>query len=196
MILDRLKHETRDAHITAERAVEQYHYLESIDGYRQLLERFWGFYHPFERQIVERSEWAEHGIDIRPRMKAPALARDLRALGHTPATLSVLPECGALPPLDEFPYVTGCLYVLEGATLGGQIITRQLGPSLGITAEAGGSFFASYGHDIGAMWRSYRALLISVTTGTEAGDAEDAVLRGAHAMYDALTRWMICGATP
>lgn len=190
MILDRLKHETREAHIAAERAVEQYRYLESIDGYRQLLERFWGFYTPFERQIAARREWAEHGVDIEPRMKAPALARDLRALGHTPATLSALPECGDLPPLGEFPHVTGCLYVLEGATLGGQIITRQLGPTLGISAEAGGSFFASYGYDIGAMWRSYRALLVSVASGAE---AEEAVLRGAHAMYDALRRWLIGG---
>ena len=52
-------------------------------------------------------------------------------------------------PLDA----VGCLYVLEGSTLGGQIILRRAAERLGIDADTGAGFFHGYGAQTGAMWR-------------------------------------------
>jgi heme oxygenase len=44
--------------------------------------------------------------------------------------------------------------VLEGATLGGQLIARHVIPLLGLAPDAGAAFFTSYGAEVGARWRS------------------------------------------
>jgi heme oxygenase len=50
----------------------------------------------------------------------------------------------------------GCLYVLEGATLGGQLIGRQVQRQLGLRSEHGCAFFAGYGADqTGPMWKAF-----------------------------------------
>ncbi len=57
--------------------------------------------------------------------------------------------------LTNFDFALGCLYVLEGATLGGQVISRHLA-KLGIGPENGGRFFNGYGARTGEMWKSFQ----------------------------------------
>jgi heme oxygenase len=52
------------------------------------------------------------------------LLDDLQALGCTPS-LERLPMCAQLPVIDSSAACLGVLYVLEGATLGGQILRRK-----------------------------------------------------------------------
>lgn len=187
MILERLKRETADEHAAAEQAVEQLGYLRSTADYRGLLERLWGFYEPLERQIAACPGWGGQQIDLGRRMKAPLLARDLIALGHTPESLAALPRCQALPAPAGLAHTLGCMYVLEGATLGGQIISRQIRGALGLTPDGGGSFYTSYGPEVGAMWREFRALLVAVAADTA---AEEQMLGGAHATFRAFQHWL------
>ena len=49
----------------------------------------------------------------------------------------------------------GCLYVLEGSTLGGQFILRALQERLGLSPDREARFFASYGKHVGSMWKSF-----------------------------------------
>ena len=49
--------------------------------------------------------------------------------------------------------------MLEGSTLGGQIVARHLREQLGMTAQSGGSFFAGRGDAIVPMWRQLKAAL-------------------------------------
>lgn len=191
MILDRLKDATAAQHRSTERLVEQFGFLQSLDGYRLLLERFWGFYAPLERQIAAHPAWAGYDVGLDRRLHAPALASDLAALGVSPAALGALPQCQVLPPAGTFPYTLGCMYVLEGATLGGQIIARQLG-ALGLAQGLGSSFYASYGADVGPMWRAFRALLVQVA---DAPAAEGQMLGGARDTFQALGHWLERGAT-
>ena len=51
------------------------------------------------------------------------------------------------------------MYVLEGATLGGQIISRHLQTQLGINEKSGCAFFGSYGQEVGPLWKSFIAVL-------------------------------------
>ena len=76
----------------------------------------------------------------------------------------------------------GCLYVMEGSTLGGKFIARQVQEKLGLSPEAGTAFFSGYGNETGARWKTFREALSrhSAETGDEAliiEAAEDTFLR-------------------
>ena len=47
----------------------------------------------------------------------------------------------------------GALYVLEGATLGGQVLRREMAQRLGVNADNGGAFLDVYGAETGRRWR-------------------------------------------
>ena len=84
--------------------------------------------------------------DFAERRKTAWLDADLAALGApVPADLDV-------PPLDTLEDVAGTCYVLEGATLGGAVVAREL-------PEVPHRFFASYGSRRGAMWAGFRGHL-------------------------------------
>ena len=191
MILERLKHETHAAHMRLEATVDLPGRLRSAETYRALLARFYSFYAPLEPRILARSEWAQHDFPIAQRAKVPALARDLAALGFTPEALAALPRCEELPALASFPAALGAMYVLEGATLGGQLISRAVRAELGFAPETGCAFFASYGRELGPMWQAFRALLARAEAENPA--SADAIVAGARATFAALGAW-IAGA--
>ena len=78
--------------------------------------------------------------------------------------------------------------MLEGATLGGQIVARQGHDALGIDAVSGGSFHACYGGRTGEMWRSFRAALESYCGADEGRTGE--ALEAAAATFEAFERWL------
>jgi heme oxygenase len=81
------------------------------------------------------------------------------------------------------------LYVTEGATLGGQIISRHLEQTLGLSARRGAAFFGSYGLQVGAMWRTFCAILQTQTP----VDQEDAAIAAARQTFIAIHQWL-CGS--
>jgi heme oxygenase len=121
--------------------------------------------------------WA--GVDIEPaaRAKAGWLDQDLAALGLDPAARRRIPKCAQLPGIVDLPEAMGVYYVLEGASLGGQIISRRLRADLAISEDNGGRFFASYGDGVGVMWRAYVSALERLgATGPTASRIEFAAL--------------------
>ncbi len=86
------------------------------------------------------------------RAKLPLLARDLSALG---APLNRLPLVGVVPDVSTLSRAVGALYVVEGATLGGQIIRRHVCKRLGIEATTGARFFTGYGAATRLMWSRF-----------------------------------------
>ncbi|MDQ3264086.1 MAG: hypothetical protein M3Y59_10550, partial [Myxococcota bacterium] len=58
----------------------------------------------------------------------------------------------ALPPLAGPDELAGCLYVVEGASLGGRIIAASVGPRLGLDDNRGCSFFSGDGEEPGRRW--------------------------------------------
>ncbi len=128
------------------------------DDYRALLARMWGIHAPLDAAL-EATDWSGLDIDYGERSKLSWLADDLAWLGLDAAALAALPRSARLPRLAAPVDAMGALYVLEGASLGGQIIARQLKGQLGVVPGAGGTFFASYGERIGENWRRYLAAL-------------------------------------
>ena len=154
MVLKRLREETRSHHERVERCFNLEARLADIGSYHELLERLIGIYEPLEAQL-ELLDWNGAGIDFTARRKTPMLKRDLAAL-----SIEGRPGADHFPRADIPRFTSlaqgwGCMYVLEGATLGGQVISPMVRARLGLTAETGAGFFASYGEDVGRMWKAF-----------------------------------------
>ena len=138
--------------------------LSSLRSYGQTLMRFRSLYSTLASRIDD------FGLPFPQAEKLAWLDADLRHLRLSDAGLQGL-ACANFPQAiasrsDAF----GVLYVLEGATLGGQIIARRLQAALGVTASTGGRFFQSYGPDVGPNWRRFVAMLDAFGETSAEGD--------------------------
>jgi len=184
-VLARLKAETRPQHDELDAALDLTSGSITLDFYRQTLEGFYGFYRPLELGMRAVGGWDERGLDMQGRWKTPLLERDLRALGVD--DLAALPVCTDLPPHGSVGAAFGCLYVLEGSTLGGQLINRSLQKTLAMTLDTGGCFFNGYGDRTGPMWQEFRVALEAFAL--RSGEGDD-VVAAARATFSTLQTWM------
>ncbi|MGQ0674339.1 MAG: biliverdin-producing heme oxygenase [Hyphomicrobium sp.] len=182
----RLRDATRQHHDRLEQRLGLMERQLTRPSYRRLLEIMWGYYDPLEDALAHL-EWTGTNLSFASRRKALWLAADLLDLGHTAQSLAILSRCVSLPACRSIPQGLGILYVLEGATLGGQLISRRLGPELGISPASAGRFFASYGSATGAMWQSFLASLEQA--GTERAAAL-AIERAALDTFATLDAWL------
>lgn len=123
--------------------------------YLHTLIAFYGYYAAVEEQFAHW-ERTLPTLDLPNRYKSQQLAHDIHTLDAAVQVADV-PLCADLPPCQTPAEVFGCLYVLEGATLGGQIIARHITNQLHLSATAGLCFFKGYGAQTGAMWLAFRA---------------------------------------
>ena len=157
--------------------------------YTQLLKRFYGFYAPVERTLLEKQAWRDLGLPSEERRKVPAMQADLSAVGLDQSEIDSIPLCpgGALPPFESFEDLLGCMYVVEGATLGGQIISRHLDERFGMDKRSGCAFFASYGQQVGPMWKTFVAAL----TGYPAtADQSERIVDSACGTFRSFHTWL------
>lgn len=162
MLSQALKEHTAQAHRAAEKKmVAVLKGIRGLDDYAALLSRLHGFYAPVEALI--RCQLTEFDLpDIRRRIRAPFLLRDI---GETGVALQPVPPCNDLPRIDSYPRALGALYVLEGSTLGGQVIAGMLARQL--EAEKSLSFFHSYGEETDDMWQTFLTYLERPFTAAE-----------------------------
>jgi heme oxygenase len=130
--------------------------LESVEAFQSLLAAFYGYYSPVEDRLAGYMKDNPIGIDFTSRQKTPLIIADLHCWN---IAVEDLPICEDLPEIDSHAAAFGCMYVMEGATLGGQIIKRVLEQKLSITSNNGGSFFTAYGDRVGVMWNDFRETL-------------------------------------
>lgn len=63
-----------------------------------------------------------------------------------------------IPEVDTVAKLIGEIYVLEGSTLGGQVISRIVGNQLGLTAHNGARFFHGHGAQTPVRWAAFSSL--------------------------------------
>jgi len=182
LALARIKAATRAEHEALDAALDLMSPALDAAGYRRRLELFFGYYAPLEAALAASTHWARHGIDWAARLKTGWLQSDLHALGIDPAGL---PHCAALPRLDSLAAGFGCLYVIEGATLGGQLISRHLLRQFGYDSRHGAVFFNGYQHRTAEMWKSFRSAFAAHVD--EAGEARAEA--AAIATFAGLRHW-------
>jgi heme oxygenase len=180
-LLLRLKDETRDEHESLERDLNLLQPDLTLERYRSIVERLFGFYSPWEQAVSALLSEHIPGF-AEPREKAQKLWEDLNYLG----TKAKIPMCKKLPACQTWPEVLGSLYVTEGATLNGQIISRKLGQTLGLSARRGAAFFSSYGLEVGSKWQTFCIMLQANTP----PDKEDAVIGAARQTLLSMHQWL------
>jgi len=182
-LLERLKVETRPAHDRIEAAMEIDRRIASRDEYRSLLIRFYGFHSAWEKAA---GAMAPDRAFFESRCKTKLLIRDLVALGLDEAEIIRLPQCDPLMPLPSSAAVLGSMYVVEGSTLGGAVIAREVERKLGFDAETGCAYFRSYGRDIAVMWRQFGAMLQEASS----PEADDVIVATAQKTFGVMHGWL------
>jgi len=148
---ERLRERTRALHERVEQATDLERRARTRAGYADMLRRIGGCLRAIE-PMLERFPWSELGIVLAERRRLPLVEQDLRWLGESEA-----PPVVAMQPPGDLAEALGVLYVLEGSTLGGQLILRTVARELGLDGEHGGSYFHGHGARTGTMWKDLKA---------------------------------------
>ncbi|WP_095190997.1 biliverdin-producing heme oxygenase [Pseudomonas sp. Irchel 3E19] len=185
-VLQDLRAGTAELHIALEKRLPFFSDTLDEKAFQRLMQAYYGFYLPLERALLD-SACVPADFDLAPRLKTATLHSDLLALGVTHSALEQLPFCGDLPVIDSSAACLGVLYVLEGATLGGQILRREIAARLGLEADNGAAFLDIYGAATGRRWRDFIEYL-----GARPLDAvaRAAVVNAAHTTFSCFERWL------
>jgi heme oxygenase len=168
---ERLRSRTRSLHNEAERALNLESRLSSIGAYCGLLRSLWQLHAGYDAAFAAQA-WSGSGIDFARRRRSDMLLADLSVLGVLTA-----PAAPPSVPMHGLFDAIGCLYVIEGSTLGGQIIFHRVRERLGASADGAASFFRGYGAETGGMWR---ALIGAINATSVDGADADAMEAGAR----------------
>lgn len=156
-----MREQTRQAHI----ALETQPLLKKLLSsrltdveYGQLLQSMLAFYQSLESELVPATAALLERYpdpDYRYLPRARLLADDCRVLGCVSSGL-------IHPPLElrldgNGAYLLGVLYVIEGSTQGGRVISRHLTHTLGVSEDSGASFFNI--HRWSNSWMAFRQWL-------------------------------------
>lgn len=178
-LMMRLRQETAGHHARLERALALLDPPLARERFVTLLERFYGFHAVWEPVIAVHFE----PDFLQPRRRVRMVEADLIALGRHPAD-NRPPLCFGATRLGRSPEAAlGSLYVMEGSTLGGQVIARGLkGTGWGEQIR----YFNPYGDGTGRMWSAFKALVHS----RSGVSADPKIMAGALATFDLLQDWL------
>ena len=186
MVLQKLREETSDLHNQMENTPLLNHFREktiSDESYSLILKKFFSFFSNLETELNSFSEIENFLPDYHERRKSNLILTDLKALNQAPLNITEK----IIPDISSAGEAFGCLYVMEGSTLGGKIISSVIMEKLKIGAETGGSFFYGYGPETGIKWKNFCSAL---NTFSEEKKQEDAVVKGASETFLKLKNWL------
>ena len=152
MLSEKLKEQTRREHQMLEvKMIKQIKLITDINKYSEFLLLFYRFMNPLETQIDKQ---LDPGFlsDYKLRRKSVLLVQDLSRLQSSAEIFSY----------DRVIFITnnleaiGALYVMEGSTLGGQIISKMINHQLGLEKIIPLDFFNGYKNDTILMWQNFK----------------------------------------
>jgi heme oxygenase len=181
-VLKYVREVTKPAHIALEGALGLLDENLALPAYERVLKLFYGFWRSWEPQMACLLK--DEAL-LGPRRRLHLLAADLVALGVTVQALDALAPCPPTPLQDDVEAL-GSLYVMEGSTLGGRVIRRNVERVLGDKGRAGCSYFNGYGERTGAMWLSFLDRLDKVPLANAERTAA-----GALATFEHLGCWIM-----
>lgn len=185
-VLERLRERTRPIHLRLEAGVRTLGFDANQAGFRRYLGKLLGFHAPLELDLASVRGLAELGLELDARAKTPALRADLAALGLDARALGGLAWCTYTPVLGDVPSALGALYVVEGATLGGQVLFHELSTRLPETARVASRYLRVYGDQTGARWQSFVRTLGALEGDLSLKAAEETAV----ATFEAFETWL------
>lgn len=186
LLHQQLKRETAGLHKRLEAQLGLFDPDFSLHRYVRVLQIFYGFYAPVEDRLM-RLTAVGPSLGFPLRARSELIETDLLALGLSRRELAELRRCSNLPRLSCAADMAGCLYVLEGACLGGQVIAPMLRQRLGVDKDSGASFFVGDAEATSARWILVLTWLDALV---RAGAPSEDISGSACATFLALARWV------
>lgn len=163
MLSEKLKENTKTAHIELEKLlVQKIKSIQAIDDYLEILAYFYRFFAPLEKAIFPQLE--EGFPDAAQRRKAEWILEDIHSF--KPAYQPVFTS-SYTPEVTSLSQAIGALYVLEGSTLGGQVICKMVAQKLDLSQAEGFKFFSGYGEETLPMWDNFKKYINNRSWNTE-----------------------------
>jgi heme oxygenase (biliverdin-IX-beta and delta-forming) len=162
--IDRLRQDTRVAHAELDESLHLIDRLSSMQQRAAVLAGYHRLHHAAEAAIAPFLG-AIADPDFAARRRCQMIAEGIGILGQ-----ELLPERAASLDISTPAEAFGALYVLEGSSLGGRVILKEL--KRGSVSLAGLGFLDPYGLNTGPRWRSFLAILErEVQSGEQQSDA-------------------------
>jgi heme oxygenase len=186
MILENIKIQTLENHKLLEKSQLMLPIMNGtlvLKNYLRILNIFYGYFSPLERTIEKFKDMETYLPDFHTRRKSDLLLADLNLLTQLP-NISV---CKDLPQISSLSQAFGCLYVMEGSTLGGRVISGIVNDRLNINASTGASFFNGYGADTGNKWKKFQEALSAYSNDNQ---KEEEIIAAANDTFIKFKDWI------
>jgi len=178
--LDTLKSQTAFAHKRLENLPVSSCILSpemKIEDYAHYLKLMYDVHNDVEKNIYPLlSPFID---DLKEREKKHLIKEDLNFLNYNkPASTPVFNIEN-----QTIPFALGILYVVEGSSLGGRFILKNLETIPGLDNGKGVSYFTGYGNKTGSQWKNFLNLL---TKYEDENNCEDEIINGAVYAFDCI----------
>jgi len=183
MLSEKLKIQTLTNHQQLEKMlIGRMKAMRSAQDYINLLQLFYSYFGGLET-LIDKYIGSDQLPDHAERRKSAALVNDITALGGSAEPLA---SGNDLPAIENSLQAYGALYVIEGSTLGGKIISKMVAQQLGIADGKGLSFFSSYGDNLAAMWDKFKE---NLDLQAQNQSDEDVIVDAANATFAKFKQW-------
>ena len=183
MLSERIKAATKNGHQNLEKqVVYRLKAIENNSDYADLLKFFFSYFETLEQQIANNIPASLESY-FSVRRSAKDIAKDIAVLG---ADLADLPQA-FLPVIENKNQAIGALYVLEGATLGGQVLRREMAQRLDLDADNGGAFLNVYGAETGRRWKDFLDYLGRLPLDAP---AKERAVNAARSTFSCFEQWL------
>jgi len=126
-----------------------------LTSYQTVLLAYYNLYEMLELKIQDYVIKYSIPFDYSTRQKLFWLYDDLRFFDLYSNLEVNVASPGDAPRIESIGELIGMLYPLEGATLGGQLISKQLFKNHNLTRSEGARFFNGYADDTMAYWNEF-----------------------------------------
>lgn len=176
MVSEYLKQNTAAYHDAAEKLFNSekiFNKTFTLEDYKKIIRtNYLMLLHSEDKIFNSLSEKYTEKLQLNQRKKLPLIEKDLESL-----SLESQPQNHTLEFSNEHEAL-GAMYVIEGSTLGGNVIAKQLSKTEGFD-NVSFNFFGCYQENTGHMWKSFKEVL---DTEVKKENYHD-VLSGAKKLY-------------
>lgn len=183
MLIEQIRQSTRQAHQELDQQV--YPLIQQIkddNSYVKMLETFYGYYKPVYG-LLDMYLSNETVPDYTERRRPEAILNDINNFSER----SEIALCSDVPVVSNISQALGAFYVLEGSTMGGQIISKKIAANLELNTNNGLSFFNSYGENNKNMWSNF---LVSLNEQEKDLNTDEIILT-AYKTFSKFRNWII-----
>jgi heme oxygenase (biliverdin-IX-beta and delta-forming) len=183
MFAEILKERTLEAHASLEKKlVVHIKNVRSTASYVELLLLLY----PFHLRASELL--SAFALELPNNIPDPARAGNIRAdLDHFGVVVkNESPDTPDMPIVDSVEAALGMYYVLEGSTMGGQIISRILSNSMNVNPDIGFSFFNPYQSQTVPRWEKFKSYLNAAADQLD----QEQIISAANSFFNGYHQWI------